>query len=276
MSVKTMYCNNCGESGHIFRSCKDPIISCGILLLRGVFEPLKLPVDPKSLSVLMVKRKDSMAYMEFIRGKYDLHTPDYIKRLISNMTIGEQTLIKNSDFKTLWTKLWGNGRDSESVEFDISKNKFDSLDKTKIVLEVPSKYAEPEWGFPKGRRMRGETDIACGIREFFEETNIPSDSYVVLPEFSFSESFIGTNDVRYKHIYFVALLQDSKKINLNQKLTPMQRREVSSVEWKTLSECKSILRPHYVERIKMIQDLEQKVQNHISTEKKSKRHILKV
>jgi 8-oxo-dGTP pyrophosphatase MutT (NUDIX family) len=260
MSVKlTMYCNNCGESGHVFRSCKDPIISCGIMLLRGVFEPLKLPIDPRQLSVLMVKRKDSMSYMEFIRGKYEISNLEYVKRLIKHMTIAEQQSISSSEFSVLWTKLWGNSRDTDSIEFDIAKDKFTSLPIQKLVKEVPSIFVEPEWGFPKGRRMRGESDVVCASREFFEETNIPANSYTILPNISFSETFVGTNDIKYKHVYFVALLQDSKLINLSQKLTPMQRREVSAVEWKTMMECKMITRPHYAERKKIIETLENQV-----------------
>ena len=101
-----MYCNNCGDKGHVFRSCSDPVISCGVLLLRGINEPLTLPVNPRTVSVLMVRRKDSMSYMEFIRGKYDVTDTAYIKRQISNMTELEQKLIVTEKFETLWGKLW--------------------------------------------------------------------------------------------------------------------------------------------------------------------------
>ena len=254
-----MYCNNCGDKGHVFRSCPDPIISCGILFLRGIYEPLDLPADPKSISVLMVRRKDSMSYMEFIRGKYDSHDNEYIKKQLENMTTQEQKLVSTSTFETLWSKLWGNSRDIDSPEYETAFNKFTSLNLKKLISESPSKFVEPEWGFPKGRRIRGETDLECAIREFEEETNIPKEAYTIREDLVFTETFVGTNKVKYKHIYFVTLLKDSKLFNLNQKLTPLQRREVSNVEWKTLTECKKITRPHYVERKYMITELERKV-----------------
>ena len=254
-----MYCNNCGERGHVFKTCKDPIISCGIILVRGIFEPLKLPIDPKTASVLMVKRKDSMSYMEFIRGKYDLSKIDYLKRLISNMTVAEQDIITKESFETLWTKLWGIGRDTQSLEFEIAKDKFNSLDRDALVDESRSKYKDPEWGFPKGRRMRGESDLECAVREFFEETNIPAEAYTVIPELSFSEVFHGTNDVKYKHIYFVATLQNSTLFNLKGKLTAVQRREISAVDWKTLSECRGLIRPHYTERQEIVNQVERSI-----------------
>jgi 8-oxo-dGTP pyrophosphatase MutT (NUDIX family) len=252
-----MYCNNCGDKGHVFRSCPDPVISCGILFLRGVREPLELPVDPRTVSVLMVRRKDSMSYMEFIRGKYDTRDTEYVKRQLQNMTTQEQEFIQKEKFETLWNKLWGSSRDTSSPEYDIAHDKFVSLNLKKLIAEVPSKFVEPEWGFPKGRRMRGETDVQCAVREYFEETNIPREAYTVREDLVFTETFTGTNSVRYKHIYFVAILKDSKLINLTQKFTASQRREISNIAWKTLKECKDITRPHYTDRKKMITELEQ-------------------
>lgn len=260
MNVKMMYCNNCGGRGHIFKTCKDPITSCGILLLRGIFEPLTLPIDSSQVSVLMVRRKDSMAYMEFIRGKYDPTDTVYIKKLLSNMTIAEQMFIEHEEFDTLWSKLWGQGRDTHSFEYEISKTNYESIPRAQLILESKSSHVEPEWGFPKGRRSKGETDIECATREFWEETNIPRHAYDVLEQLKCTEVFTGTNNIKYKHIYYVAVLKDSKLIDLTQKLTSMQRREISAVSWKTLKECKDITRPHYVERKAMIGELERRIQ----------------
>ena len=255
---RTMYCNNCGESGHVFRICPSPVISCGILFLRGTYEPMRLPVEPRSVGVLMVRRKDSMSYVEFIRGKYDSRDESYIQTLIQNMTTNEQSAILNESFETLWTRMWGNARDLDSHEYETAKQKFESVDRRAFVSAAPSKFVEPEWGFPKGRRMRGETDKQCAEREFFEETNITSDAYILTDTF-FTETFTGTNGVRYKHVYYVALMKDSKQINLKQKFTPNQRREISAIAWKSLSECKQITRPHYAERKSMLTEIERTV-----------------
>ena len=262
MDSKSMYCNNCGGRGHAFKTCKDPITSCGILLLREINEPMKLPNNPANVSVLMVLRKDSMAYVEFIRGKYDLQNLDFVKRLISNMTIDEQKKISTEEFDTLWSGMWGQDRDTHSTEYEISKKQYDKLDRLEIVKEHASKYKEPEWGFPKGRRMKGESDLVCACREFWEETNIPAEAYEVIPTKTYTEIFTGTNDVKYKHVYFIALLKDSKMINTSQKLTAIQRREVSAVSWKTLKESKTITRPHYTERKKILDTLEREIRRY--------------
>jgi 8-oxo-dGTP pyrophosphatase MutT (NUDIX family) len=203
----------------------------------------------------MVKRKDSMSYVEFIRGKYELENILLIQKLVSNMTRLEQKWIVEETFENLWDRLWGNSRDSHGLEYDLAQDRFNSLNRKELVEKFPSPYSDPEWGFPKGRRMRGETDLECAVREFFEETNIPKEAYK-MTDTSFTEVFKGTNNVMYKHVYYIALLDNSKVINLKQKLTLSQRREVSSVDWKTLTESKAITRPHYTERRKMIENLE--------------------
>jgi len=223
--------------------------------LRGLFEPLEFPVDPNLLSILMVKRKDSMTYMEFIRGKYELEDTDYIKKLLQNMTISEQITILTQDFEVLWTSLWMHKHDIHSVEFKHAKEKFDSVRALNIITESPSTFTEPEWGFPKGRRSKGETDVECAMREFTEETNIPSSSYKLDPNCVFTETFVGTNNVKYKHTYFLGTLLSSKNIDTKQSLTYMQKREISAVDWKSIQACIRITRPHYVERKELLKEL---------------------
>lgn len=259
-----MYCNNCGGQGHVFKTCKDPITSCGLLLLRGPYEPLKLPIDPKLVSVLMVRRKDSMSYMEFIRGKYDPTDLNYVKMLLSNMTVDEQKTIATEEFDTLWTRLWGQGRDTRSMEYEIAKENYMQLDRKSLITCAPSKHTEPEWGFPKGRRSKGESDVQCAVREFFEETNVSPDAYEIISNLWFTETFKATNNITYRHIYAVAVLKDSSLINLAQKLTTTQKREVSAVAWKTLKQAKEITRPHYVERKAMIGEVERAVSSYES------------
>jgi 8-oxo-dGTP pyrophosphatase MutT (NUDIX family) len=118
-----------------------------------------------------------------------------------------------------------------------------------------SPYTEPEWGFPKGRRSRGESDLSCAIREFDEETNIPREAFVVLKNIVLEETFVGLNNVRYKHVYFVGLLTKPDLVNLIQKMTPMQRREISGIAWKTFAEAEAHVRPHHVERMSMLSQL---------------------
>lgn len=244
-----MYCNNCGGKGHLFRTCRDPVLSCGILLLNSP----TLPVVASQVQVLMIRRKDSMSFAEFMRGKYDPDNTEYVSTLMKNMTLKEQALVATEPFETLWRQLWGDDR--QSSDFVVGRDRFNQLDRVGLMRTNLSEYTEPEWGFPKGRRMRGETDMACAVREFGEETNIPREAYVVLRNIILEETFVGLNNVRYRHVYFVALLKQPELVNLTQRFTPMQRREISGIAWKTIEETRGLIRPHHTERHAMIDNL---------------------
>lgn len=199
---------------------------------------------------MMIRRKDSMSFAEFMRGKYDPDDEPYVGTLIKNMTLKEQAAIASEPFETLWKQLWGDDR--TSADYAPSRDKFNQLDRVRMMRENLSEYIEPEWGFPKGRRMRGETDMACAVREFGEETNIPREAYTVLKNILFEETFMGLNNIRYRHVYFVAMLTQPELVNVNQRFTPMQRREISGIAWKSLGEAEGLIRPHHIERLGML------------------------
>ena len=63
-----VYCNNCGIKGHVYKHCKNPIMSCGNILFKREDDLYK---------VLMINRKDSICYIELLRGKYDITNNNY-------------------------------------------------------------------------------------------------------------------------------------------------------------------------------------------------------
>jgi hypothetical protein len=69
------------------------------------------------------------------------------------------------------------------------------------------------------------------------------------------ETFEGLNGITYRHIYFVGLLKHPEMVNLTQRFTPMQRREISAIAWKSFEECDYLVRPHHVQRKNMIEEL---------------------
>ena len=256
----TIFCNNCGQRGHPFRECKEPVLSCGILLLRNrsnPAEPTTLPTPAANIEILMVRRKDSMSFAEFVRGKYDPSKLDYVRTLLSNMTRDEIARLNGEEFESIWAKLWGNSIiERREQEFYTACEKFRTV--RAIVETSTSNYSEPEWGFPKGRRLKCETDQGCAEREFYEETNIPRSEYCLVSGLQLEETFKGTNGIPYRHKYFVAVM--TKQHDITQKFTFSQRQEISAMEWKTLDECLKLTRPQYVQRGAVIHDLANIVQ----------------
>ncbi len=246
---QVMYCNNCGGKGHIFKTCRDPVLSCGILLI----DKPSLPVRSDDTSILMIRRKDSMSFAEFMRGTYDPEDIPYVSTLVKNMTLKEQASVASDSFESNWRQMWGDDR--MTSDYIQSREKFNVLDRMSLMRNNISEYTEPEWGFPKGRRMRGESDLACAIREFDEETNIPRESFIVLKNIVLTETFYGLNNVQYKHVYFVGLVKHPDMVNLTQKLTAVQRREISGIGWKTFPEAIGLVRPHHLERKRMLDEL---------------------
>ena len=59
------YCNNCGNIGHLYRDCRHPILSYGIILYDDSIK--------EDVKIIMIERKDSISYIEFLRGKYIPH-----------------------------------------------------------------------------------------------------------------------------------------------------------------------------------------------------------
>ena len=113
---KKLYCGNCGKYGHNYRKCLSPILSIGILLFKE---------ENNSLEYLLVQRKDTLGFVEFMRGKYNLDNIPYITKLFEIMTIKEQTNILNKSFDTLWNDLWMKKNHNQyQLEYDKSKKNF--------------------------------------------------------------------------------------------------------------------------------------------------------
>ena len=74
-NTRRFICNNCGIYGHLFYKCKKPIMSFGIISYRN-------NEITNNVEYLMIRRKDSLGYVDFIRGKYSLDNITYIINFI--------------------------------------------------------------------------------------------------------------------------------------------------------------------------------------------------
>ena len=169
------------------------------------------------IKFMMVSRKFSLGFVEFIRGKYDVVNVSSIVNLFEQMYQDEINFIgKNTYDNILYYFLNRFGESKEIVlnriyegkysnEYCEAKIKFNILSSIDNDINVPvnlyfytknikPKWKKPEWGFPKGRRDRHcEENIECASREFEEETGYTKTEYFILNKIEpVDEIFIST------------------------------------------------------------------------------------
>jgi len=248
------FCNNCGKGGHSFHQCKVPITSLGIVSFKMVDG---VP------HYLLICRKDSLGYVDFLRGRYDLDNREYIANIVSIMTDDEKSNLLTLSFEQLWRNLWG---DFIGIQYrgeeKISQGKFDQLRKgvhadgrsyslRDLVQESGHGWRDPEWGFPKGRRNFQEKDQDCAAREWQEETGYEARRLAMVPNLlPYEENFTGSNYKSYKHKYYVGRMEPDVEDS-----TRFQTTEVSKLAWAPYDEAIKLIRPYNLERLSVLKRL---------------------
>ena len=278
------YCNNCGKNGHSFHQCKSPIISYGIIAFR------KNPTKNNTREYLLIRRKDTLGFVDFMRGKYSIYNKEYILNMIKQMTNDEKHRLINDPFSKLWGDLWGiqyvsvreppndiklhsprNATDPYKAEEQSSRNKFESLKsgiytKTEcytldeLIKMTEEAWTEAEWGFPKGRRNYQERDYDCAIREFCEETGYGIDKLILLKNIQpFEEIFTGSNYKSYKHKYYVTYMNYSDTLTTRH----LQACEVSESAWMSFDQCYAAIRSYNVEKKRLLVAVEKMLSDNL-------------
>jgi 8-oxo-dGTP pyrophosphatase MutT (NUDIX family) len=284
--LSNIICANCSNPGHVHRNCPHPAISYGIIAYRWVGP------TPADLRYLFVQRHDSMCFVEFLRGKYELDNVDYICKLLSNMTETERRRLTDiHDFAELWFMLWGHqGHQqakspteggghhppSRNREYNDASWKHrrlwqgyrlpsarpgepqQSVDLRSLIASTTTTKKEAEWGLPKGRRALNESNLECAIREFFEETSLKARDVLDIREDSptLSELYMGTNHKFYQHVYYTARFigdDDSERL---QSATP---NEIQDVRWFSYQEAMDHISDHNVDRKKLMTELHERL-----------------
>lgn len=286
-NIKKMYCSNCGKHGHNYNKCNEPISSFGIIAIQvddefyknikknssinnlnisklntinnNIF--LKTHKYKEKIKFMMICRRKSLGYLEFIRGRYSINDTNHIISLFEQMTREEVMNLQSSNFDTLWKDLWHQKINNKFflLEYDKSKVKFNILKnrKTKDINYFANssiqKFNNPEWGFPKGRRNFLEKDLSCAIREFKEETALNSDEFLLFPGIKpLEEIFNGTNKILYRHVYFIAFCKKSTPAKLS---NAQQMEEIGDIGWFNYNECMKLFRSFHKKRKYILNDI---------------------
>lgn len=266
---RNLYCGNCGRRGHLYKACRDDITSFGVIAVRRrktdaisetTAKSLGIHCDSVSqnpLRILLVQRKDTMGYVDFLRGRYPNYEPDKSKMvtiLFNEMIESERQKLASKNFTELWDDLWINHSSKcYKNEYASAKVKFEQVDVKHFLNVTQSRYQHTEFSLPKGRRNNDETNAQCAEREFREETGYNVTDYLIKSHEPFcEESFVGTNGKKYKHIYYLVEIHEDSGSPVVDKNNKNQIGEIKSVGWYTRSQALALVRPYDTEKKKVI------------------------
>jgi 8-oxo-dGTP pyrophosphatase MutT (NUDIX family) len=274
---RNIYCVNCGEKGHVVKECHGPITSFGIMAFKVVNNseeerndynselanivkkvkeekyiiPQKAPGEDKypKIKFLMIQRKDTMGYIDFVRGKYpedEEAKKGLLMTFLNEMTVKEKENLLTKSFDEIWRSLWLNPESRfYRNEYESAKKKYSKLNIRELVRQSTNSYDFTELSFAKGRRNMKETNIACAEREFFEETGYDKSCYDFIKHYpTIHEEFVGTNGVKYRHIYYLVKMKGDIPPPRIDKTNIVQMGEVKNIGWFTVEECLSLIRPY--------------------------------
>ena len=232
-----------------------------------------------NLKVLLIMKRNSYSYIEFLRGKYNLLDTTYIQVLFNNMTVLEKEYIVNNNFIYLWNTLWQIKKYGKTdkrnksnfyngiIKFNIIKkgyiNQDDPLNKKydlRHYIENSKKhYKYPEWFFPKGKININEDAIECATREFEEETNIIRDDIEIFENSRLEVVHVGTNKKEYKTVFFLAKYKKNTDNLIFRTKNKYQRQEIGSVKWINYSNLVNTFRDTEHYKLKLIGSLFNKI-----------------
>ena len=296
---KASYCSNCNSTGHVYKSCTQPVTSYGVIMVsildddkvqdsytkdhvcdktnRAFTKQIKtygIKYNDKDgintfcrykdrVRFLMIRRKHTLGFLEFVRGRYSVENVDGIIFLFKQMVQEEIDKIGKMEFDELWSEVWPNGEITHKNEYARSKAKFEQLKNgsNQVVTldfyttEIKPSWSHAEWGFPKGRRNYQEDDMTCGVREFEEESGYTEDEYTILDRIRpLDEEFIGTNGINYRHVYYVGISNNNRDPRIDKRVHH-QANEVGDIALLTYNEAINLIRPHHIDRKKLLTEL---------------------
>lgn len=242
--------NDCGSN-------EEPIISYGIVTF---FIKDDVP------HILLYQRRDTFGYVDIVKGFWN--TEDDLKRLFSLTTKEERKRLENHSFDEIWNDIWVNHSNYiYQTEFKKCKEKFKGvrhfIDSDTYKSYSFNKGNKLEWGFPKGKRNRRESNYECASREFEEETNIKKDELILVNVEPIIEYYRGSDNRAYGTFYFLCEIKTQRRpkfIKLENRIRSRALSyEANNYKWFTIPKANRVLITHHKKILrkaaKRIQDI---------------------
>lgn len=232
--------------------------------------------NENNLEVLLVKKRCSYAYCDFIKGGTYFTTSKNFEK----MTRDEMSDILKLDFKRMWDRYipYNFNKDNYDKKYILFFERYIKKDSGKMLINlINSTHRKINlfWECPKGGRRINKTgtkedSLLCAIREFEEETSIKQTSYTILNNVYRYISHIS-NKITYKTKYYVAYT--NKLININNKFENIiKTNEIIDIGWFNIEKL------HYLDLVGEaynISNLIKPIFNLIKKEKFNKKNVIK-
>lgn len=195
--------------------------------------------------ILFIKKRSSYSYITFTKGIYFNYLD--IKKLFNTMTLNEKLIILSLDFKNIWFNCYLKYPINSDKKYIKAKKKFEKFFQRGgyniIELLSETRNIELIWEIPKGYCDPNESNIDSAIREFYEETNIHKSKYRILWDVKPITYVFSDNNITYKYIYYIAIMQDNMYIPRVNYSTSMMT-ETLDIKFLSLNMMRSI-NPNY-------------------------------
>lgn len=237
-----------------------PITSYGIILFHTS------QTDKQEITrYLVCKRRDTIPYVSLIRADIPECDLNYYLGLMTQEELDRLKVYTRDECSELdlWNDLLVNHhgrlymRDMEKSQQFLSGLK-PSI--ASYLKDFPHSKVSLEWGFAKGRKKAGETDLKSAIREFYEETKIKTHDIHILDNTVLIEPYIGTDGLSYQTNYFIAKIDRLPEVVLKPVdhsifRTHSVSEEISEMKFLTLEETKLVLSPEKHNLLIQAQDI---------------------
>jgi 8-oxo-dGTP pyrophosphatase MutT (NUDIX family) len=206
----------------------------------------------RKMEILMVKKRYTFYYVEFILGHYTNADDIKLPYLFNRMSNEEKLDIESCCFERMWARVWREVPTNQDVmyaKYIKCKRKFDNCFTGSCSVAISellsaSTSQDPMWEIPKGRKDANETELGCAIRELREETELSDNSYYIIPGQTIEMRFTNRK-AQYISKFFIAIAIESVtldgKFRQSAKLNfanHHQLLEVIDVRWINLDEMK--------------------------------------
>jgi len=222
----------------------------------------------ESIKFLMVRRKFTLGFIEFMKAKWDRTNKAQMTRIFSKMAKSEVNLIlqniNDSDWINIFDNFWiRDGKinfDKKKEDFGVKFIELRDMVSDDIFEEQPHnlKYYclnhrdenYPDWGFCKGRREGTERNQETALREMKEE----SGNGVLLLENlqELKEDIVKEDGNRIRNIYYLGLLSSDARAEYRPELYIAHKSEIGEIGMYTYMDALALIGPHFGEKCRVL------------------------